>query len=41
MEALKVLNILTGKPPRWSFFFSKVAGLESIPAISLKKDSTT
>ena len=30
-------NILTGKPLWWRLLFTKVAGLEFIPAISFKR----
>ena len=33
-------NIFTEKPPWWKLLFSKVAGLEFIPIIWFKKDST-
>ena len=40
-RSAKISNVFTKKPPRRRLFSSKVAGLEFIPAICLKKDSDT
>ena len=40
-KSVENIDAFTKKPPRWKLLFTKVAGLEFIPAIWFKKGSTT